>query len=79
MHCTDHQRLVAELDTLLEQIATLLQRFENSGLQAMLKTDYLALRALQAQASEQRRTHLLALGTDSPPAHHTPTPANPLH
>jgi hypothetical protein len=59
LSATDQQRVIDELDRLLADIAHLLQRFEDYGLQAQLKEDYLALHELQAKALLQRQAHAL--------------------
>lgn len=64
MNAADHQHLIDELDTLLVQIATLLQRFEATGCNATMKADYIALHELQACALKQRQEHVHAMGDD---------------
>lgn len=64
MNTADHQHLINELDTLLAQIATLLQRFEATGCNATLKADYIALHELQARALKQRQEHACAMAGD---------------
>ena len=64
MDTTDHQHLIDELDTLLDQIAMLLQRFEATGCNAPLKADYIALHELQARALKQRQEHACAMAGD---------------
>ncbi|GAB3460320.1 hypothetical protein [Azotobacter salinestris] len=64
MNASDHQPLIDELDTLLAQIATLLQRFEATGCNATLKADYIALHELQARALKQRQEHVHAMGDE---------------
>ncbi|WP_349618383.1 hypothetical protein [Azotobacter salinestris] len=68
MNAADHQHLIDELDTLLAQIATLLQRFEATGCSATLKADYIALHELQARALKQRQEHACAMAGDPQPA-----------
>lgn len=64
MDTTDHQHLIDELDTLLDQIAMLLQHLEATGCNAPLKADYIALHELQARALKQRQEHACAMAGD---------------
>lgn len=62
----DHRHLLAELDTLLAQVAELMKRFESTGYHQLMRDDYLALHRMQARALQERLTHSNALGL--PPA-----------
>jgi len=62
MEQIDHQRVIAELDTLAEQVAGTMQRFEASGFTSVMKDDYVALHALQHRILEMRLEHMRAVG-----------------
>lgn len=66
MDDSDHRQVIAELDTLLERIDTLSQRFEMLGQTEPQRADYLALHDLQARTLQQREAHRQAL--DNPEA-----------
>lgn len=58
----DHRHLLAELDTLLAQVAELMARFEATGYDRVMRDDYLALHQMQARAWHERLVHSEALG-----------------
>ncbi len=78
MDDSEHRRVIAELDTLLERIDALSQRFEILGQTEPQRADYLALHDLQARALQQREAHRQAL--DNPEAgDELPPPAGTTH
>lgn len=65
MNTADHQRVIAELDVLLGQVAEMMQRFEATGFNVAMKDDYVELHTLQNRIMEMRLLHSRAI--DSPP------------
>ncbi len=57
----DRQRLLAELDAMLEQVNTLMARFEATGFTIAMRDDYVALHRLQARMFDEREQHRRAL------------------
>lgn len=62
MERIDYQRIIAELDTLAEQVAGTMQRFEATGFTSVMKDDYVVLHVLQHRILEMRLEHTQAMG-----------------
>lgn len=62
MSAADHRRVVHELDVLSRQIVELMHQFEGTGLNVLMKEDYVQLHALHNRVIEQRREHTAAIG-----------------
>lgn len=54
MNENDRLHVIAELDTLAQQVAGTILRFEATGFTAVMKDDYLELHALQERIVEMR-------------------------
>lgn len=54
MNENDRLRVIAELDTLAQQVAATILRFEATGFTAVMKDDYLELHALQHRVAQMR-------------------------
>ncbi|ATH99128.1 hypothetical protein [Alcaligenes faecalis] len=62
MNENDHRLVMTELDTLKQQVASTIQKFEATGFAAILKDDYVALHNLEHRITEMHLayTHAIA-------------------
>ncbi len=61
MSDSDYRHLLNELESLLEDTAEMLQRFEDSGMDERMPEDYQTLLAIQAKALQEQQSYLQAL------------------
>lgn len=57
MDANDHRLVMAELDTLRQQVVNTIQKFEAAGLTAILKDDYVALHTMEHRIMEMHLAH----------------------
>jgi len=61
MNENDHRLVMAELDALKQQAASIIQKFETTGFAAVLKDDYVALHDLEHRITEMHLAHARAI------------------
>jgi hypothetical protein len=61
MSDSDYRHLLNELESLLEDTAETLERFQQTGMDQVLTDDYQRLLAIQAEALQQHQHYLDAL------------------
>lgn len=59
----DHRYVIAELDALAQEVADTIRRFEDAGVTALMKDDYVTLHALEHRIMEMRRAHADAISS----------------
>ena len=64
MHENDHRHVMAELDTLKQQVADTIRQFEAAGVTAIMKDDYVALHVLEHRIMEMHRVHARKIDTE---------------
>lgn len=63
MNENDHRLVMVELDALKQQVASTIQKFEDTGFAAVLKDDYVALHDLEQRITEMHLAHARAIET----------------
>lgn len=64
MDADDRRYIMAELDALRQQVAGTIQRFEDAGVTALMKDDYVALHVLEHRIMEMHRAHARAMDAE---------------
>lgn len=57
MNQADYQRIIAELDTVIDDAKALMARFEATGFDETISDDYLALHELYTRMVEEQRRY----------------------
>lgn len=61
MDANDHRDVMAELDTLRQQVISTIRQFETAGLTTLMKDDYVALHVLEHRIMEMHLAHARAI------------------
>jgi len=61
MDVDDHRYIMAELEALRQQVAGTIRRFEDAGVTALMKDDYVALHTLEHRIMDMHDAHARAV------------------